>query len=226
MKKLAVLAPALIAAMGMASVAEARSYEVTVTNLTYGQVLTPPVVISHRASFNVFHAGDAASSELKTLAETGNPMPLAESVIGSSAVRDVSTGTDVIPPGHSMTVTVDATGLAKISVMSMLATTNDAFIAIQGESIPFYGSREYYAPVWDAGTEANTELCDDIPGPPCGGASNMEVTDGAEGFIHIHRGFHGINEAAGDTGNGSGEGLTASRFDWRGPAAKITIVAK
>ncbi len=198
-------------------------YEVTVTNATYGQVLTPPVVVVHKKRFRVFELGGPASEGLKTMAETGNPGPLSEELANESGVKAVTTGMDVIPPGQSMTITVDAPRSGRISVLGMLASTNDAFFAIQGVSAH---RNEVSAPVYDAGTEANTEMCSDIPGPPCLPGSNNEVTEGAEGFIHMHRGFHGNNEGAGDSMTPDGLALQDENLDWRGTAARITIKRK
>ena len=222
MKKLLLGAAAPLLLASTASFA--LDYEVTVTNLTYGQVLTPPLVIAHKRSYELFSAGDTASAALKTLAETGNPAPLAESVMYQPDVLSATPGAGVIPPGQSMTVIVDARGVREISVVGMLATTNDAIYAAQGISVRGWNPSAD-AVVYDAGTEANTELCQDLPGPPCGGAMNYEVTEGAEGFIHMHRGFHGVNQATGDQSNEAGDfyGLKASDLDWRGPAAKIQI---
>ncbi len=49
------------------------------------------------------------------------------------------------------------------------------------------------ARVYDAGTEANTESCAHIPGPPCGNAG-VRVTDGAEGVVSHHEGILGIGD--------------------------------
>jgi len=39
----------------------------------------------------------------------------------------------------------------------------------------------------------------------------VRVTDGAESFVHIHRGIHGTGD------------LDASTKDWRNPVARIRI---
>ncbi len=66
--------------------------------------------------------------------------------------------------------------------------------------------------------ELNDELCANIPGPPgiCGGVgpSPGENNDGDEGYVHIHRGMHGIGDPK----------LTADVYDWRNPVAKITVI--
>lgn len=64
--------------------------------------------------------------------------------------------------------------------------------------------------VLDAGTEANTESCHDVPGPPCGsvGARHPAM---AEGTVTLHRGL-----------SGSGD-LDKAVYGWQDPVAVITI---
>jgi hypothetical protein len=47
----------------------AHEYRVTVTNLTKGQPLTPPLYIVSHSSFSLFELGMPASEGLKALAE-------------------------------------------------------------------------------------------------------------------------------------------------------------
>ena len=47
--------------------------------------------------------------------------------------------------------------------------------------------------VYDAGTEANTESCAHIPGPPCG-SKFVRVTAGAEGVVAPHAGILGTGD--------------------------------
>ncbi|MDH3825147.1 MAG: spondin domain-containing protein, partial [Nitrosopumilus sp.] len=56
--------------------AQAKMYEVTVTNLTPGQPLTPPLLVTHEHDAGFFSAGEMASEELRQLAENGNLDPL------------------------------------------------------------------------------------------------------------------------------------------------------
>ena len=91
----------------------------------------------------------------------------------------------------------------------MLASSNDAFFALQGQALPKSGSSAD-APVYDAGSEANLESCEHIPGPPCGNAFVSPVEE-PEGFIHIHNGIHGLAD------------LAPEDLDWRGAAARITV---
>jgi hypothetical protein len=101
-----------------------------------------------------------------------------------------------------------------ISVIGMLVPTNDGFMALNSAHAP-ETSETIRVPAYDAGTETNDELCATIPGPPgiCEGEGFNPSREGAEGFIHIHRGMHGSPD------------LDAATYDWRNPVAQITIQA-
>lgn len=191
---------------GKAMASTDHCFEVTVTNMTRGQVFTPVIVATHNRHFQLFSEGDVASHELEVLAESGDVAPLsdflaAQPSVGSFAVSDS-------PPfgaGESVTIQVPAYhGYNRLSLASMLAITNDGFIALNGASTRV---RNFTSPVYDAGTEANDELVANIPGP---GGEGYNPADG-EGFIHIHAGIQGIGDLA-----------APEDLDWRNPAAKIT----
>ena len=198
-------------AAGPAAAAE-RTYKVTITNLTKGQVITPPALVVHRAGFRLFEVNGTASDGLAVLAESGNPGPLAEEALLAPGVAVVETGAGPIPPGHSAEIIVTAERRARLlSVAAMLATTNDAFAAVRGLRLPRRGGQAgARAVAYDAGSEANNEDCDFIPGPPCN-AANARETAGAEGFIHIHNGVHGIAD------------LAPADLDWRNPVLQVEV---
>ncbi len=190
-------------------------YEVTITNVTRGQVFTPIVIASHKEGFHLFSAGQAASEEIERLAEGGETAALETFLTGNPNVLEVVNSGAPLPPGQSATVMVDTRGqFDHLSVASMLVPTNDAFFALNGVEGP-KGKQTavLYVPAYDAGTEANDELCSHIPGPPsvCTGEGFNESRAGAEGFIHIHGGIHGIGD------------LVEADRDWRNPVARITI---
>ena len=158
---------------------------------------------------------------MATLAEDGDVGPLAEALAGSSEVLDIAAADGVLMPGESVTLEVQTSGAASyITVLGMLVTTNDAFFAVNSHEV-FGGyaiknrvggvqNPVAYAHAYDAGTEANTESCEHIPGPPCGNGG-VRVTDGAEGYVYISNGIHGTGD------------IDASAYDWRGPVAKVTF---
>ena len=193
--------------------AVAAEYEVEIRNVSR-QVVTPPLVVVHSSEIKLFTPGEAASAELATQAETGNPMPLADKLRNLAGVSDVVTGSEPLLPGSAVTFSVSgpAVGAAYLSFTAMLATTNDAFAALNGVPLSRSTGQVLDAPVYDAGTEANNELCSHIPGPPCAGDSgNAKAADGAEGFISIHPGIRGVGD------------LDAALLDWRNPAVQVTV---
>jgi hypothetical protein len=201
----------LTAAPAFADDDDMRRYAVTVTNLTRGQVLTPPVVISHNRDFALFTLGAAAGSELAALAEDGMTGPLLGLLSSQRTVHESVVAAGPVLPGHSVTVEISVSGrFNAISAVGMLASTNDGFFAVEGVTAPKRGSATVEAEAYDAGSEANSESCAFIPGPPCG-HPGVRDTIGAEGYVHIHAGIHGIGD------------LTAAIHDWRNPVAQITV---
>ena len=194
-------------------------YMVTITNLTYDQIISPPVVVVHDGRFRLFQPGQPAGSELAALAEDGMTGPLAGLLAVSPGVFDYAVAANGIPPGGSVTVEARVQGSARmLSLAGMLVSTNDAFAGLDGYALPFglfNSSRAttVNAQAYDAGSETNTESCAHIPGPPCG-SPGVRVTDGAEGFVHVHRGIQGVGE------------LDAATKDWRNPVARISIQRK
>ena len=191
--------------------AAGAEFEVTVTNLTRGQIISPAVVATHTDKLDpLFTLGSPASDELVAVAEDAVNGPLVDALSGDKNVKDVQTTGGPIMPGESASVVVGTAGkFRNITVVGMLVTTNDAFFALKGVRGPKRGSDTHFSPAYDAGSEANNESCAFIPGPPCG---NPDVhTEEAEGYVHIHAGIHGI-------GN-----LDPAVHDWRNPVAKVTI---
>jgi hypothetical protein len=117
-----------------------RTYEITITNLTRGQTFSPPVVISHNSNFQLFVLGEAARPELLALAEDGITSELTDHISTLSSVLDYAVAGGGIAPGASITLEVTTRGRFRyISAAGMLVTTNDAFFAIRGVSVPSRG---------------------------------------------------------------------------------------
>ena len=187
------------------------NYDVTITNLTNSITFTPILVASHRKPVTIFELGSPASKDLSMVAEAGNIAPLTATLKENKQVVDVQNSGGLLAPGASVSVRVSAWRGAKlISIASMMLPTNDGFIALDSVEVPKSGSVTYYSPGYDAGTELNDELCANIPGPTCGG-QGVSPEGVNEGYVHIHRGIHGIGD------------LYAPTYDWRNPVAKITI---
>ncbi len=188
---------------------------VTITNITSDQIFSPPLVVSHDKRVSLFRLGAPASEELAALAEDGMTGPLADLLDGATGVLEVAIADGMVFPGESVTVEVDVTPQQSlVSLAGMLVSTNDAFVGLDGVGVEVRGSRPFRlataARAYDAGTEANTESCEHIPGPPCG-SPGVRVPEGSEGYVLVHSGIHGIGD------------LESSMKDWNNPVAVITI---
>jgi len=130
---------------------------------------------------------------------------------GSADVIDFAVAAGPVEPGNSTTLEITSRGGFKfISVAGMLVSTNDAFFAVRDIRIRPRGKVIAEAKAYDAGSEANSEDCDYIPGPPCGSNAH-DGENSSEGYVHVHAGIHGIAD------------LNPAMHDWRNPVAKITI---
>lgn len=197
-----------------------RWVKVTITNLTRGQIMSPPVVASHSRRLDpLFELGEPASEEIRWIAEDAVNMFLIDRLDMDRAVKQVEVATFMdgpIPPGESASVKLRVSShFDRVSLVGMLVTTNDAMYAVRGAQVPRAGSLTTYSVAYDAGTESNNENCRAIPGPPCGN-ERVRSTPGAEGFVHVHAGVHGVGPAF-------PQGLDPAQHDWRNPVAKITI---
>lgn len=194
------------------------TYEITITNVTSGQPITPAVFAAHNGRHELFGRGHPASDGLQQLAENGGVPVLAEQVaadgdIAASAVI----GAAPLAPGTSASTTIEVIGrINRFSLAAMLVCTNDGFGGIDGKRLPrrIGDERHYNARAYDAGTETNTEMFDDLV-PPCDGDPNtgtgMSNPALAEnGTVQRHPGIQGIGD------------LT-SAHDWSGPVLEITI---
>ncbi len=242
----------LVAFLSITGAAVASTqYEVTVTNLAHGnqlegggrcrdgQIMGLFVFATHNKNVRLFELGQTASPELALAAEAGFPYFLGENLAANPNVGDVvivpniedvpaAIPDGIICTGESLTVTINANrGQRYLSLLGMMAPTNDAFVALDRVKLPRNNKTlEFFAKGYDAGSEFNDEICDHIPGLPgfagCNPIDtntnffapdpNPEGGPGAgEGYVHVHAGIQGIGD------------LPASIWDWHNPVAKVTI---
>ena len=72
----------------------------------------------------------------------------------------------------------------------MLIPTNDTFVALDSVRLPRVGSTARLAIAYDAGTEANDQNCNNMPGPRCGGVGFSPGPNvGDEGYVYVSNGF-------------------------------------
>ena len=210
MKKTTWLLSAALMVSGSVVAGQSKTYEVTITNITGGQIFTPVLAATHKSDVAFFELGMPASEALEVQAESGNPMPLKdylESMPGS--VQDVVVLDGVlIMPGESVSFEIEGSSrFSQLSFSAMLVPTHDSFVALDSMRLPRYSTMKT-ARAYDAGTEINDELCINIPGP-CAGEGYS--SDGGEGYVHVANGIHGIGD------------LLPEENDWRNPVAKVTV---
>lgn len=193
------------------------NYEVTIVNTTYNQSFTPLLLATHRPTVSIFAAGTPASPQLRTLAEGGDVTPLKTLLDSLPQVTATVAGDALLGPGKTISFRIQANPLRdRLSLAAMLIPTNDAFVALNAVSLPVPGSgpTSLDAAAYDAGTEVNDELCSSIPGPffaECGGPGGGAQVGGGEGFVHVHRGMHGVAN------------FQAASRDWRNAVAQVSV---
>jgi hypothetical protein len=210
--------------------AQAKMYEVTVTNLTPGQPLTPPLLVTHENDAGFFSVGKMASEELQQLAENGNLDPLVAMLQSKSGVIDIVQGmTPLVPandPGntglnHTETFVVSAEGTTRyLSYASMLVCTNDGFAGLDSIRLPI-NQKTVYAMAYDARTEMNTEDFADLV-PPCQVAIGVSSDDEGTGMSNPAISENGI--VIPHTGIIGDDDLLQNVHAWGNPIVKIDIV--
>ncbi len=171
------------------------SFEVTVSNLTNSQPLSPIAVIGHQDGYAVFSVGDAASAGLEEMAEGGDNTALLAEAGADALVTVTASGAAPIGPAGSETVSIEVLesdlSTLSISIATMLVNTNDAFSALNAMSVQSMAVNDTVsvnAIAYDAGTEADTEAAGDIPGPAGGGEGfNAARSDDAD-RVSMHSG--------------------------------------
>jgi DNA-binding response OmpR family regulator len=174
---------------------EMANFEVTVTNLTNAQPLSPVAVIAHQAGDSVFSIGTAATAGLETLAEGGDNSALIAEAAADTTVMATASEAAPIGPAGSETVTIqvlesELPGLS-ISTSTMLVNTNDAITGVNRidvASLAAGDSVTMRSIAYDTGTEANTEAAAHIPGPAGGGEGFNTARDDIADRVAMHSG--------------------------------------
>ena len=194
-----------------------QTFTVTVTNLTANQPMSPVILAAHASDAMLWNAGEMASEAIEKMAEGGDTADIAALDVLTSSVN----GAGLLMPGASetLTLTLDETDVASISLATMLVNTNDAFTGINsysiaGMQVDASSSMKFMA--YDAGTEGNSEAKGTLPGPADGGEGFNATRDDVD-FVHIHPGVISMYDGLADSV------LDAShRFD--NPVMAVTIM--
>jgi hypothetical protein len=154
-------------AAGIAGTAAADVYSVAIENMIpggagTGQPFTPPVCVIHDSDYSILVPGMLASPGLMYLAEDGVTDTLVAEAMQSPDVDTVFVAA-MKPFFDHVEFVVEGEPGQLISLVSMLARTNDLVTGVFDVPLPAVGAVVMEPPVYDAGTEENTGLVADIP---------------------------------------------------------------
>jgi hypothetical protein len=164
--------------------AQTKSVQVRVTNITHGSYFSPMIIAAHERAVRMFEAGTAASPELQALAECGeiDQLSMLLGDVAIDAVEDPAGGE--LGPGETADTTLtiqlndndedngeieetvedlqdpsetNAT-LPVLSLVARLMPTNDGFVGMDSQQLPQNGTMVVYLNAYDAGTENNDEI--------------------------------------------------------------------
>ena len=143
-----------------------KTFELTLINATANQPFAPAGVLAFETDQKAWTLGSVASEGLERLAEAGDS---ASWIAEHTSALATTMGMGILAPGAqeqvSMMLSADAVYL---SVAAMPVNTNDAFAGVTGldvTSLNVGDEMTLSLALWDAGTEANSELPETIPGP-------------------------------------------------------------
>ncbi|SHH34681.1 spondin domain-containing protein [Ferrimonas marina] len=202
-----------------APAAEPASFDITVVNLTSAQPMSPLAAYLHAGDVSGWTFGMPASEGLEILAEAGDGSQWLTMADEAGALASGS-GDGILMPGASQTLTLEleAEGMAYLTLATMLVNTNDAFAGINGKDLMALAVSESMTmnlPVYDAGTEGNSELAATIPGPAGGGAGYDAMRDDVD-YVARHPGVVTADDGYVDSALAS-----IHRFD--APVARLVV---
>jgi len=207
----------------------AQEVTVELTNVTHAMYFTPVLIAAHEDFVDLWELGEPASPEVAAIAEGGDVTGAQTLIDGTVGI--VHFGTEpagLVGPGETVTseFRINMTK-SRLSILTMLLPTNDAFAGLDSLRLPASGtSRTVFIRAYDAGTEANDELVvgpdggapgvAGIPADPGGNSvtgSSGAATEEVNTNIHIHRNITG----------GFTSDLNEAIHGWDGPVARVTI---
>lgn len=196
-----------------------QTYEVTLTNLSNSQPLSPLAMVLHSSQYNGWSVGEPASTGLEQLAEGGDNTEFLSTTTTAGIISTLS-GDGVVMPGVSdrIELTVNGSIDLQLTVATMLVNSNDAFSGKRGIDLNMLALGEQVTmslPTYDAGTEGNTELAGTIPGP----------ADGGEGFNAVRNDVNVVSRHSGIVSNMDGyvDSVLDESHRFDAPVAQLVV---
>ena len=187
------------------------TYLITVENLTPAgsQPLSPVGTVVHNKRTDVWSTGHPASAAVAAVAEDAGVPVFVNTYSQTPGVSSALVGGGApIGPGSSVSFEIEANRGQRLSLVSMLVNSNDAFTGL--DSVKLGKSMQVFeVGAYDAGTEINNEDPAFIPGP-AGFGPGVRAPEG--GVITPHEGIIG-----------QPGGIDPALYDWGDTVARITI---
>ena len=226
---------------------KAFDYVVTMTNLTSGQPMSPPMAATHEDAGVVWSLGQKASFALKEIAENGNNAPMyydLQQARQAGSVYDLAQGVStqlfpspIVPAGRAgpgagktpfpQSVTFRIRGNPendRLSVASMLVCTNDGFTGVNGLALPKAKGKSVTVSLqaYETGTELNNQLLENMM-PPCQGLIGVRSSTLASGEAVSRPALLENGTIGMHAGLTAGVGDLAPIHAWRGTVGEITV---
>lgn len=240
-------APSALSNRTAVRVDESKAYDylVTVTDLSTGQPMSPPMAATHQGSGVMWELGSVSSFALKEIAENGNNAPMYYDLQQGRAAgtvydfaQAVSTQlfpSPIVPAGRASPVTPFPQSVSfrirgsaqadKLSLASMLVCTNDGFTGVDGLALPKAKGQTVSVPLlaYETGTELNTQTLADMM-PPCQGLIGVASSTGAPGVAVSNPALAEGGVIASHAGIDLSQGGDLQPIHvWSGPVGRISV---
>ena len=158
------------------------SFQVTFTNMTLNQPMTPPVVAIHDPSVHLFQVGEESSDAIQVIAEMGNNDPLVDfananpELVSAAGVAAPDPAGPIAAGGSStINLTTEAEGHV-FSAVNMIICTNDGISGVDSTALPSGTDPVVIMALpYDAGTRVNQNNSYSFFPPPCRAGADGEV---------------------------------------------------
>ena len=198
----------MMPAMMDGKMAGAKTFRVTIVNLTKGQPLSGPVFLTHSRALRLWQVGQKASFAIGSVAEGGAVGPVIHDAMmaqGGKAVGTITTQFGIMPGGSTSFLVTADDAHPLLSGATMLVNTNDGFTGLDSVNLlEMNGPRTVDVMGYDAGTEKNSERATDLV------ARMGPNRQNENGVITVHKGIRGDKDAP-------------KSWNFSGAVARITI---
>jgi len=174
-----------------APVSQPGSFQITFTNMTQDQLMTPPVVALHDPAVHLFQVGEVASDAIQVIAEMGNNAPLVEFAGANPEVVSAAgvAGDGPFAAHESVTLNLTTSEEGQVfSAVNMIICTNDGISGADSVALPAGNDPVVImARPYDAGTRINQDNSYSFFPPPCRTNADGELIDVAEAPLESPR---------------------------------------